>query len=234
MFQCFVVKPYFGRVKKITIAIDGFSSCGKSTLAKQLARELGYIYIDSGAMYRAVTLYFLRNGIKVEEENKVARALDNIEIAFSADNYVMLNGEEVERDIRQMEVSNYVSEVAAVPAVRRAMVAQQQTMGQARGIVMDGRDIGTVVFPDAELKIFLTASPDERARRRYQELLDRGEDITLEAVATNLRHRDRIDSTRDDSPLMQAEDAVVLDNTELDRATQLAQMVALARERMSK
>jgi len=221
-------------LKKIIIAIDGHSSCGKSTLAKTLASSLNYLYIDSGAMYRAVTLYFLRKGIKVEETERVKKALTEISIRFNAQNQAMLNGENVEQEIRKMPVSRYVSEVAAVPEVRRYLVAQQQEMGPDKGIVMDGRDIGTVVFPDAELKIFLTASLEERCRRRYQELMAKGVDTTAEAVRQNLEHRDTIDSNRDDSPLRQAEDAVVIDNTRLTREEQFARALELAKAAIEK
>ncbi len=217
-------------MKKIIIAIDGYSSCGKSTLAKSLASHLGYTYIDSGAMYRAVTLFLLEHGIKVEDQNRVQAALRDINIRFAANNHTLLNGRDVESEIRQMAVSNYVSEVAAVPEVRRAMVRQQQQMGEERGIVMDGRDIGTVVFPKAELKIFLTADPEIRARRRYDELAQKGQEATLEAVQANLTHRDHIDSTREDSPLRQAADAVIIDNTLLNREEQLERAIFLARQ----
>jgi cytidylate kinase len=217
-------------VKKIIIAIDGYSSCGKSTLAKSLASHLGYTYLDSGAMYRAVTLFLLEHGIKVEDHDRVQAALQDINIRFAENNHTLLNGRDVEREIRQMSVSNYVSEVAAVPEVRRAMVSQQQQMGEERGIVMDGRDIGTVVFPKAELKIFLTADPEIRARRRYDELAQKGQEATLEAVKANLTHRDHIDSTREDSPLRQAADAVIIDNTLLNREEQLERAIFLARQ----
>jgi len=215
---------------RIIIAIDGHSSCGKSTLAKQLAQELGYTYIDSGAMYRAVTLHLLRHQIKAEEQQRISHALPQIEIRFNARNETLLNGENVEQAIRQMEVSQYVSEVAAVPEVRRAMVEQQQQMGENKAIVMDGRDIGTVVFPEAELKIFLTASPEIRAERRFKELQDKGQDSSIEEVNANLRHRDHIDSTRADSPLRQAADAVIIDNSRLNRDQQLARALELARQ----
>lgn len=207
-------------MKKIIIAIDGYSSCGKSTLAKALATALQYTYIDSGAMYRAVTLYFLRHNIKVENIEQVNAALKKIEIRFDHNNFTLLNGENVEELIRQMHVSNYVSEVAAVTEVRRALVAQQQAMGIHKGIVMDGRDIGTVVFPDAALKLFLTASLEVRAERRYMELLSKGQNAAPEAVKANLQHRDHIDSNRTDSPLMQATDAIIVDNTNITREEQ--------------
>lgn len=209
--------------KKIIIAIDGHSSSGKSTMAKDLAREIGYIYIDTGAMYRAVTLYCLRKGYiqgdKIQEEALKAD-LDKMDISFQynaetgrPDTY--LNGEKVEKEIRSMEVADKVSLVAALGFVRRAMVAKQQEMGKAKGIVMDGRDIGTVVFPNAELKIFVTASPEVRARRRLEELQAKGEQTTYEEVLANVKKRDYIDSTREESPLRQAPDALVLDNSNM-------------------
>lgn len=220
-------------VKKIIIAIDGYSSCGKSTLAKSLAGHLGYTYIDSGAMYRAVTLYLLDHGIKVEEPTKVKDALNDINIRFAPNNHTLLNGRDVEPDIRKMAVSNYVSEVAAVPEVRRAMVSQQQQMGNDKGIVMDGRDIGTVVFPKAELKIFLTADPDIRAKRRHDELLQKGQSASLQEVRDNLTHRDHIDSNRADSPLRKAADAIIIDNTLLNREEQLERAIFLANQAAS-
>jgi cytidylate kinase len=221
--------------KKITVAIDGFSSCGKSTLAKALAKKLGYGYVDSGAMYRAVTLYFLGNGVPLDDETAVRTALDNIEIHFENDgsgNRTFLNGKDVENEIRQMPVSESVSPVAAISAVRRAMVRQQQQLGRRKGIVMDGRDIGTVVFPDAELKIFLTADPEVRVMRRYNELKDKGLDVDLDLVRLNLMERDRIDSTRDDSPLRQADDAIVLDNSHLSPSEQLDIAFVWAKEKI--
>lgn len=217
-------------MNKIIIAIDGHSSCGKSTLAKGLANQLGYTYIDSGAMYRAVTLYFLRRHISLETPDEARRALEHIDIRFDAGNHAILNGEDVELEIRQMDVSNHVSQVSAISAVRRAMVRQQQAMGRSKGIVMDGRDIGTVVFPGAELKIFLTASPEIRAQRRFKELQDKGVAISLEAVRENLLQRDHIDSTREDSPLRQAEDAIVIDNSDMNQEEQLAYALQLAIE----
>lgn len=222
-------------MKKITIAIDGHSSCGKSTLAKSLAAELGYIYVDSGAMYRAVTLYFLREGIRFEDLEAVRQTLPEIQIIFKNSdkgNRTFLNGEDAEEAIRGMEVSRNVSPVAAIPEVRRAMVAQQQELGRQKGIVMDGRDIGTVVFPQAELKIFLTASLEERTLRRYRELRAKGMELDRSEVRENLQMRDQIDSTRADSPLEQAEDAVVIDNTNLSPREQLSMALALARERL--
>lgn len=211
------------RTNKI-IAIDGYSSCGKSTLAKALAKRLQYLYIDSGAMYRAVTLYFLRNGVPYSDNVRVAEALGNIHIDFEVGpegTMILLNGEDVTDEIRQMYVSDAVSEVSAIKAVRLAMVAQQQRLGQDKDTVMDGRDIGTTVFPDADLKIFMTADPKVRAERRYRELINKGEKVNLEEVFENLAHRDFIDTTREESPLVRAPDAVVLDNTDLNEQEQL-------------
>lgn len=211
-------------MKKIVIAIDGFSSCGKSTMAKDLAREVGYIYVDTGAMYRCVTLYALRNGL-FEKGGKVKVAelelhLPQIEITFVRNETTgmpeaCLNGENVEREIRTMEVSTHVSPVAAQPAVRAALVAQQQRMGREKGIVMDGRDIGTTVFPDAELKIFVTAEADVRARRRYDELKAKGMPADYDRILHNIEERDYIDSNREVSPLTKAADALTLDNSYL-------------------
>ncbi|MCB0557508.1 MAG: (d)CMP kinase [Lewinellaceae bacterium] len=213
---------------KIIIAIDGYSSCGKSTLAKGMASRLGYIYIDSGAMYRAVALFFLRHNIRLDNAEQVRQAMDDITINFNPDNRAILNGEDVENEIRQMEVSNHVSPVSALPVVRRALVRQQQAMGQRKGIVMDGRDIGTVVFPHAELKIFLTADPEKRVQRRFEELKAKGMDSSLEEVRHNLSQRDHIDSSREDSPLRQAADAIVIDNTHMNRDEQLEYALELA------
>ncbi|MEM7571878.1 MAG: (d)CMP kinase [Bacteroidota bacterium] len=215
----------------ITIAIDGFSGCGKSSLARSMAQQLGYRYIDTGAMYRAVTLYFIRHQIDLEDEAAVTQALRNIEINFStsagrsvskksspnspAQNITLLNGEDVEQQIRDREVSQLVSPVATISAVRRDMVAQQRRMGSEGAVVMDGRDIGTVVFPDADLKLFLVADAEVRAHRRLTELQERGLTTTFEEVMANLLERDQIDSSRADSPLRQAEDAIVIDNSEL-------------------
>ena len=214
--------------KKITIAVDGFSSCGKSTLAKQLAAKLGYVYIDSGAMYRAVTLYALRNNMIVDEEldtKKLIESLDDVKIHFelnaNGEPQTFLNGTNVEREIRKIYVSQWVSPVAAVPEVRHVMVAQQQKMGEAKGVVMDGRDIGTTVFPNAELKIFVTAEVDVRAQRRYDEMLSKGEPADMNEVKQNLQERDRIDQSRAESPLRKADDAVVLDNSHITREEQL-------------
>lgn len=211
----------------ITIAIDGFSSSGKSTMAKKLAKTIGYAYIDTGAMYRAVTLYCLRNGLfdgdRLDTE-RLEAALSDINITFGVDadgkTQTMLNGEVVEQEIRRMEVSSKVSIVAAVGSVRRALVKQQQAMGKQKGIVMDGRDIGTVVFPDAEMKVYVDASPETRARRRYEELRAKGDSVTYEDVLANVSERDRIDTTRAESPLRKADDAVVLDNSNMTIAEQ--------------
>lgn len=211
-------------MKKIIIAIDGFSSCGKSTMAKDLAREIGYLYIDSGAMYRAVTLYCLRNGLflpdgSIDEAN-LRRQLPNIEISFTLDPntfrpITLLNKENVDEEIRLMEVSSRVSLVAALGFVRERLVSLQQAMGRTKGIVMDGRDIGTVVFPNAELKIFVTASPEIRAQRRFDELRAKGQHPSYDEILYNVQERDRIDQTREVSPLRQASDAIVLDNSNM-------------------
>lgn len=222
---------------KITIAIDGFSSCGKSTMAKELAKKLGYVFVDSGAMYRAVTLSFIQNNINLNDTNAVDNALANITISFKfnsekqfAETY--LNNTNVEEQIRTMQVSKMVSPVAALSAVRRFLVKQQQQMGEEKGIVMDGRDIGTVVFPKAELKIFLTAKKEIRTQRRLKELQDKGHTITYDEVTNNLEERDRIDSTRADSPLKQADDAIVLDNSNINRDEQLSIALKWANEKI--
>ncbi len=215
--------------KKIIIAIDGHSSCGKSTMAKSLAKKLGYIYIDSGAMYRVVTLVALRNGWivnKTPDTEKIIAGLKNIKITFKWDekqgkNTTFLNGENVEDEIRQLEVSENVSPISTIAEVRKEMVRQQRENGKNKGIVMDGRDICTVVFPDAELKIFMTASPEIRAQRRYQELTEKGEQVNYEEILANVEGRDQIDSTREVSPLKQADDALILDNSNLTREQQL-------------
>lgn len=212
-------------MKKIIIAIDGYSSCGKSTLAKDLASTLGYAYLDSGAMYRAVTLYFLRNNIDVNNIKDVVDALEYVNINFNCSddgiNTTILNGEDVESEIRQMNVSSKVSEVAALSEVRKKLVEEQRKMGDGKGIVMDGRDIGTVVFPHAELKLFITADLDTRVDRRYSELKAKNYNIDRDTIKKNLLERDHIDSTRSDSPLKKAEDALILDNTNLNRREQL-------------
>lgn len=217
------------------IAIDGFSSCGKSTVAKALAKKLNFVFVDSGAMYRAVTLYFQRNNVSLSDDIAIQTAIENIHIdlvPLADKTQVLLNGEDVSDAIRTMEVSEYVSEVSAIKAVRHAMVKQQQALGAKRNIVMDGRDIGTTVFPNADLKVFMTASPQVRAERRFAELTAKGEVITMEEVKENLSHRDHIDSTREESPLRQADDAVVLDNSELNQEEQLAFVVDLVNKRM--
>ncbi|TKC56596.1 (d)CMP kinase [Pedobacter hiemivivus] len=211
--------------KNLVVAIDGYSSCGKSTLAKALAKKLGFIYIDSGAMYRAVTLYFIRNHVNVNDPEAVDYALGHIELNFHSQDYqshITLNGEEVSEEIRQMPVSTSVSEVSANKKVRREMVKQQQRMGKSKNIVMDGRDIGTTVFPDAPVKFFMTADPKIRAERRFKELQSKGDTTTsLEDVFENLAHRDYADTTRKESPLTRADDAIILDNTDLTESEQL-------------
>ncbi|MBN8678115.1 MAG: (d)CMP kinase [Chitinophagales bacterium] len=222
-------------MKRIIVAIDGHSSCGKSTLAKALAKTLHYAYLDTGAMYRAVTLYFLEQQLDYNDPEQVARGLAEIEIHFErieGQNRTFLNGRDVEHEIREMRVSEHVSPVSTISAVRRAMVAQQQAMGKRRGIVADGRDIGTVVFPDAELKIFLTADPDVRTSRRHLELAAKGIDAEWNDIYKNLLERDHIDSTRADSPLKKADDAVVIDNTLLSEEQQLEKALVLAKEKM--
>ena len=225
--------------RKIIIAVDGFSSCGKSTFAKAIAARLGYIFIDTGAMYRAVTLYALENGAIVSgivDEEAVCRLLDRIAITFrfnpargASDIYV--NGDLVEGKIRTIEVSNCVSRVSAIPAVRKKLVAMQQEMGRRRGVVMDGRDIGTVVFPDAEIKLFMTADPKVRAQRRYDELTAKGQQVTLEEIERNVRARDEADMSRAISPLRQADDAVVLDNSRMTVDEQMEWFMKLFAER---
>lgn len=222
--------------KKIIIAIDGFSSCGKSTLAKQLAAILGYNFIDSGAMYRAITLYFLRNNVRYENLDEVILALKNISLRFqfnehSGKSEIYLNEEHLEQYIRDMIVAEKVSEVAAIKDVRHFAVAQQQEMGKEKGIVMDGRDIGSVVFPNAELKIFMTADPAIRVKRRFEELYVINPNITLDEVKHNLELRDYIDSNRAESPLIQAEDALVLDNSTITKDEQLNIVLNWVKER---
>lgn len=228
-------------MRKITIAIDGYSSTGKSTVAKQLADYLGYIYVDSGAMYRAVTLYAMRKGFITEKQfNKQAliNALDAIDISFkkvdiSKPAHVVINGEDVEKQIRTLEVSSFVSPIATVPEVRKKLVEQQQQMGINKGVVMDGRDISTVVFPKAELKIFMEASAEQRAQRRYLELTHRGDQVTYEAVLKNVIDRDRIDTTRKDSPLIKAKDAIVIDNSSMNLEDQFHIVLQLAKDRIA-
>jgi len=206
--------------KKIIIAIDGWSSCGKSTLARELAKELGYLYVDSGAMYRAITLYFLRNHVDWTDKTEVKKALKEISLEFiynenSQQSEMHLNGENVEYVIRDLVIAEKVSDVAAIKEVRKFAVEQQQLMGKKKGIIMDGRDIGTVVFPKAELKIFLTADNAIRVERRFKELFDKNPNITIEEIKANLEMRDYIDSNREESPLRKADDAVLVDNTNL-------------------
>jgi len=224
--------------QKIIIAIDGFSSCGKSTLAKAMAKNLEYVFIDTGAMYRAVALFFLRAGIDFDNTLDIADTLNKITLQFkynpaTLQSDMYLNEENVEQEIREMRVSQKVSEVAAIALVRDFAVAQQQAMGESKGIVMDGRDIGTVVFPKAELKIFVTASPEIRVQRRFLELSAKNPAITVEEIAENLQHRDLIDTTREHSPLKQADDALVLDNSNISREEQLTIALQWAQERIS-
>ena len=224
--------------QKIIIAIDGFSSCGKSTLAKAMAKNLQYVFIDTGAMYRALALFFLRAGIDFDNNLDIAAALNKITLQFkynltTLQSDMYLNEENVEQEIREMRVSQKVSEVAAIALVRDFAVAQQQAMGESKGIVMDGRDIGTVVFPKAALKIFVTASPDIRVQRRFLELSAKNSAITVEEIAENLQHRDLIDTTREHSPLKQAKDALVLDNSNMSREEQLTIALQWAQERIS-
>ncbi|MFD2147557.1 (d)CMP kinase [Mucilaginibacter antarcticus] len=208
----------------IVVAIDGYSSCGKSTLAKALAKKLHFIYADSGAMYRSVALYFIRNNVDISNHNEVVKALKNIHLNFHSRDYqthITLNDEDVSAEIRQMHVADSVSAVAALHDVRVEMVRQQQRMGKSKNVVMDGRDIGTVVFPHAQVKLFMTADPKIRAERRYKELLPTNPSITLEEVFESLAHRDYADTTRKESPLIRAEDAIILDNTDLSPEQQL-------------
>lgn len=223
--------------KKIIITIDGWSSCGKSTLAKQLARELGYVYVDSGAMYRAITLYFLRNNTDLAEKKEVKEALKSINLEFifntkSNNSEIYLNGENVEYLVRDLLIAEKVSDVAAIREVREFAVAQQQKMGEKKGIVMDGRDIGTVVFPKAELKIFMTADNAVRVQRRFKELYEKNPNVTIEEVKNNLEMRDYIDSHREVSPLRKAKDALELDNTSLTEKEQYNKALAWVKERM--
>ena len=222
--------------KKIIITIDGWSSCGKSTLAKQLAKKLGYVYVDSGAMYRAITLYFLRNHIDWTDKKEVQAALKEIHLEFhfnekNETSEIYLNDENVEYVIRDLVIAEKVSDVAAIKEVRAFAVAQQQKMGAKKGIVMDGRDIGTVVFPKAELKIFMTADNAVRVERRFKELYEKNPNITIEEVKNNLEMRDYIDSHREVSPLKKADDAIVLDNTSLTEDEQFQKALAWAKEK---
>lgn len=227
-------------MKKIVIAIDGFSSCGKSTMAKDLAREVGYIYVDTGAMYRAVTLFAMRNDVFDAEgnidETRLKTLLSDVKLTFQLNNEtklpeVCLNGENVERYIRTLEVSQHVSPIAALPFVREKLVEQQQAMGNEKGIVMDGRDIGTVVFPNAELKIFVTASAEIRAQRRFKELEAKGMPADFDEILQNVEQRDYIDTHRETSPLRQADDALVLDNSHLTIAEQKVWLMEKFNER---
>lgn len=223
---------------KINIALDGYSSCGKSTIAKRLARSLGYTYVDTGAMYRGVTLYALREGLFSGEEpmvEEIIRRLPRIEMRFAIypdGQHLLLNGEDVEWEIRGMEVSEHVSPIATIPEVRAALTRQQQDMAKEKGVVMDGRDVGTTILPDAELKIFVTARPEVRARRRFDELTAKGESVTYDSVLANVRERDRIDSGRAVSPLRQAEDALVLDNSDMTLDKQQTWVEERVRERL--
>tara|TARA_R110000751_G_scaffold82386_2_gene165852 strand:- start:189 stop:884 length:696 start_codon:yes stop_codon:yes gene_type:complete len=227
-------------LKRITIAIDGFSSTGKSTVAKMLAKELDYIYVDTGAMYRAVTLFAMRHLYIKEghfDQEALLRNLFKVSVKFKmnpstgiADVY--LNSENVEKEIRTLEVSNFVSQIAAISEVRHLLVEKQKEMGKEKGIVMDGRDIGTVVFPEAELKVFMTASADERARRRYEELIAKGDNVTYEAVLENVVKRDALDTSREDSPLVKADDAILLDNTHTNIEDQFHILLQLSKDRI--
>lgn len=220
--------------RKINIAIDGYSSCGKGTLAKALASALNYVFIDSGAMYRAVTLFLMRKSVNLDDMAQVEQALAKVTVKFDVNDagvsVVLLNGENVEHEIRTIAVASKVSEVAKIQAVRDKLVYLQQQMGAKKGVVMDGRDIGTVVFPDAELKIFMTASVEVRAQRRFAELVAKGDAVTLEEISANLKHRDAVDSSRENSPLTMTSDYRVLDNSEMDRDSQFALAMAWADE----
>lgn len=227
-------------MKKIIIAIDGYSSSGKSTMARDLARRIGYVYVDSGAMYRAVTLYAIEHGMASPEKGvdtvALVKALPDIHISFTPAGsdgiqHTLLNGKDVEREIRDMQVSSLVSPVAVIPEVRHHLTTLQQEYGKEKGIVMDGRDIGTTVFPDAEMKVFVNASPEERARRRVKELTDKGETVTYEEVLENIKERDHIDTTRKESPLRKAEDAVLLDNDNMTIEQQMDWLLKLYEDR---
>jgi cytidylate kinase len=227
-------------MKKITIAIDGYSSTGKSTIAKELAKRLKYLYVDTGAMYRAVTLYAMENNFFKNDiflEDLFISNLDNIKLhfVFNSDlgfSEMYLNGKNVEKQIRSLDVSKLVSKIATISEVRKKLVSQQKEMGKNKGVVMDGRDIGTVVFPDADLKFFMTASPDKRAQRRYKELIDRGDDVLYEEILKNVQHRDFIDSNRKDSPLIIAPDAIELDNSNMGLEEQFERVYNLALDKI--
>ncbi len=228
--------------KKITIAIDGYSSTGKSTIAKELAKKLSYLYVDTGAMYRAVTLFAMQNGLidatnldskgLIASLNKISlRFIFNDDLGFSE---IYLNGKNVEKEIRSLEVSKFVSSVATISEVRKKLVEQQKEMGKNKGVIMDGRDIGSVVFPDAELKLFMTASPERRAYRRYKELLERGDNISFDEILQNVQHRDYVDSTRKDSPLVKTEDAIEFDNSNMGLTEQFDRILNLAEQVIAK
>jgi cytidylate kinase len=227
-------------MKKIIIAIDGFSSTGKSTIAKEVAKHMGYVYVDTGAMYRAVALFAMENGYINKQSldtQTLINALPDIRLQFQYNEQLgfaemFLNDKNVENEIRTLEVSQYVSRIAEISEVRAKLVEQQQKMGQNRGIVMDGRDIGTVVFPDAELKIFMNSSAETRARRRFDELSEKGQQVTFEDVLKNVQERDYIDSHREDSPLIIAKDAIAIDNSKLDKKEQFEQVMQLVRKSM--
>lgn len=225
-------------LKKIIITVDGWSSCGKSTMARQLAKQLHYVFIDSGAMYRAITLYFINHGVDVADIKQVTHALRHINLSFrlntqNGNNEICLNGENVESNIREMKVAEKVSEVAAIREVREFAVKQQQLIGKEKGIVMDGRDIGTAVFPEAELKIFMTADTEVRVMRRFKELAVKNPSIQMEDVRSNLAQRDHMDSTREVSPLRKADDAIVLDNSHMTPEEQLGLVLQWASEKIN-
>jgi len=229
-------------LKNITIAIDGFSSTGKSTIAKQLAKQLAYVYVDSGAMYRAVTLYAMQDKFISEDffyKEKLISNLDNIHLSFKFNTLldfseIYLNDVNVEQEIRTLEVSKLVSKVAEVSEVRRKLVEQQQIMGKDKGVVMDGRDIGTVVFPNAELKLFMNASAEKRAQRRFDELIKRGDKVTYKEILENVEYRDHVDSTREDSPLIMADDAISIDNSEMNLEEQFDKIYIIVLKTISK
>jgi len=228
-------------LKKITIAIDGYSSTGKSTVAKELADHLNYIYVDTGAMYRAITLFALENELLSEshfDKESLINLLPTIKVAFKKENArskaaIFLNGNNVEKEIRSMRVSNFVSPVATLSEVRKKLVTIQHKMGIDKGIVMDGRDIGTVVFPNAELKIFMTANAEERAMRRYKELTDKGDSVSYESILENVQKRDLMDTTREDSPLVKADDAIEIDNSKLSQVAQFNIILQMAKDRIA-